>query len=361
MLRRQSHSVLPTVAIILATSLAATSANAYLPLATPDYLIATRADLVVVGRIKDGTVEYLPVVEELSNGQTINWCAPRARFLVAEVADGKLREREIAIWFRGGVLPLVEGQFDWGTWHIDLRREHFDPDSIQIGTLNNSFYLRDRLKDLRKNHLWFLKRNAGFPGLQPNEEAWCIDSWDDVSPLNLKDYFMAYRAADPKKALLAVESKYPESTETIRRYVASLDAVDYSQTADPRRRARKLVRSLQRDLKGVRGDVWLDHTPAAMVRNGLIGCGDAGAEALAKELDLDSAKPEIRRRMIEVLGDIRSPIAKSYLLRILETNLGSWKELKPESLLEPDLVPGRASELYLEIQTISNAIKKQAD
>ncbi len=327
------------------------------------------AELIVVGKIKEGSVEYVARVFR-EGEKTIIGFVPSARLFVTELAAGELKPREITVWFRGGTMPLVDGTFHWdygklsGIHPLDIRRKNPAKGSIQFGTRTSGLYLRYDIKDLREDHVWLLKSATGLPGLKPDERAWSVDNWESVARPELKDYYLAYRAADPKKALLAQIPKHPDYAEHIGRYVDYLEAQEMSRIHDPGEKAKRLLPLLFHGiLSGVDDDNRCDDlSPAEVARGGLIECGEPAARLFLARMATTEA-PVSRRRMIDVLGRIAHPSAVDALVRLLKENNDLWNVEKAKQI-DPGNEAGderRLHESFLETQAIVQALAKQTD
>jgi hypothetical protein len=346
--------------VVLALFLVLPQAFAYLPLGPPDCTLA-RASLIVVGRIKPGSVEYMPHEEKWGKA-TISRFTARANLVVGEVAAGHLGPREITIWFRGGALPLIGGAFDWqfGGYpprrHIHVRDDggkEFPEGSIQIGELNTGFYRRHDIRDLREDHLWFLDAHEGLPGLKTGEQAWCADSWWHVHSLASKDYFLAYRAADPKAALSAQLAKHPDREDVIRNYLDYLDAADCRGIADPAERARRLLPFFLRNTACGGGGPSAGQT----AKECLLKAGDpAGRVVLAELPKVKDA--DARCWAIALLGELKYQPAVDPLVQLLRATNAAWKGLKPRPA--PAGTPGPADESKDWVETVVRKKVKRA-
>ena len=366
--RKIRLTVAPVALMIILTT---SPAWAYSPLLKPDDQIAGQADLIVVGRIKTGSVEYVPH-DEKRDGITIRGFVPRARLVIKRVAYGKLEDSEIYIWFRGGALPLVEGRFHWNYGkpgadrRLDMRRKkmQFPPDSVQIGELNNSFYFREQFKNLCNDHVWFLKRHKGLPGLKPDKQAWCIDSYFYVNNSETADYFVAYRAADPRKALLAQLPNYPDRADTIRGFVDYLDAIKASQIKDPAQRVEALLPYLfHGELLDSDGKAfWRWNSAPYVAREGLIAAGEPAARLLAKKL-AERTDTAARCRIIEAIGEIKYRPATDALDELLEKQNDAWAKIKAGTFDPSDESPGnqRMVQSFREIRILVEALARLAD
>jgi hypothetical protein len=342
-------------------------AAAFLPLYRADSDVAARAELIVVGRIKEGSVEYVPV-EKKWGERTVNACYPRAQLIINEVAQGKLTEKEIVVWFPHSAMPVVEGKFDWdygnaaGKRKVRLRGDHCR-NSIQFGTLNSSFYPREDIRDLREAHVWFLASHGGLPGMKADQRGWCLDSWEDIQLLGLKNYFVAYRAAEPKQALVAQLPNYPDRADIIHGYVDYLDAVAAGRVADPRERAARLLPWLFRGhLASMDKLGSLELSAAETAENGLIAAGDPAGQLLSTEL-AKAKTGDGRRRIIDVLGEMKYAPAVGELVRLLSEDNNVWNN-PPRGgfnvLADPEN-RDRFHESFHEIQFIVQALGKIGD
>ncbi len=234
-MRDQNRIQTALVALVLAFN--AAEAHAYLPIYLPPHIVAEQADLILVGRIKEGSVEYLPVKGEWEKKE-VTWFLPHARMIVTEVAHGELTDKEIVIWFGGGAVPVVGGRFEWDYGgklrKLRISRQTKSKNTIEIYEINNSWYNMYRGHDFRKDHVWFLQSHSGLPGLKAGERGWCMDDSRYVAPVEEKDYYLAYLAKDTKTALLAQAEKRPDRAGEIRAFLESLDDVKNRDEVPPK-------------------------------------------------------------------------------------------------------------------------------
>jgi hypothetical protein len=190
------------VLLVLCLAALADSAYAYLPLYEHPSEIARQAELIVVGHLEQGSVEYL--TEKVKRwDKELTWYAPRAKLLVTEVVRGKLAEKELPVWFRGTAVPVVGGRFEWdfgnGRRKFGITRKGVDKDVIQIYEVNNSYYQMNQGRDLRTDHLWFLKLHGGLPGKKPDEREWGLDSPQYIVPTEEKEKYLPTAAKSGSK------------------------------------------------------------------------------------------------------------------------------------------------------------------
>jgi len=166
------------------------SALAYAPLIVSLSRVASQADLVVTGRLKEGSV-----VRMASN--------PRGRFsratlLITRVERGGFAARECTVWFRDQAVPVVGGNIQWeNSWGrtVTIKRRVADKAAVHLYEINTGPY-KMAAGDLRSDHVWFLKSGRNLPGLPPAARAWCIDNAQYVAPLNLKAKYLAAPMVD---------------------------------------------------------------------------------------------------------------------------------------------------------------------
>src|SRR4051812_40082511 len=96
------------------------------------------------------------------------------------------------------------------------------------------------VKDAREDHLWFLRKLSGPFGREPGGDLYGIVDLEDVQPLSLKTYFLAYLADDPERAVGRQMLLTPEVKRRAQRYLDHLEIRRILALDDPRRRAEKL-------------------------------------------------------------------------------------------------------------------------
>jgi hypothetical protein len=167
-----------------------------------DAQVVERADLIVVGRIKQGSVEYVRHRNEPQQGAS--W-EHHAILVIGEVLKGESEASEIPIVIHYGLDPVVGGRVERDTFMMDVR--HGDPDYPKdriaiMDTGNSAVSFEPVVKDAGKDNLWFLRRLGGEYGEEPSADAnYGIRDPEDIRPLELKEYYRAYLSDDPEAAV----------------------------------------------------------------------------------------------------------------------------------------------------------------
>ena len=173
--------------LVVVSAYCATNACAYPPLIMSPSIVNAQADLVVVGRLKEGSVKYVP--EKKNDYLDFR---PQATLIIDRVERGKLTSKEIVIWFRGTSAPVVGGRLKWdfGDGVRDIvDAPTRDKASIHVYAINSSTYKMCR-SDLRENHVWFLKSGSDVPGTDADVKAWCLGDAQFVVPLESKGKYL---------------------------------------------------------------------------------------------------------------------------------------------------------------------------
>lgn len=113
--------------------LCASDACAYFPIRVRPSAVVAQADLIVVGRLKEGSVERVSV--------KVNCDEP-------------------------------------------------DKSAIHIYEINTGPYKMGD-GDLRTDHVWFVSSGSHLPGLKPDANVWCVDDAQIIKPLKLKESYLA--------------------------------------------------------------------------------------------------------------------------------------------------------------------------
>ena len=184
------HVIVTFVGLLIGASWVS-DAIAYFPIRVRPSAVVAQADLIVVGRLKEGSVERVVVKRSCGKG-VADVCHSRARLLVTSVERGELAPMQLTIWFRGNAVPVVGGRFEWDNgdgFPVRVNHREHDKAAIQIYEINTGPYKMGD-GDLRTDHVWFLSSGSNLPRLEPNAKAWCLDDAQFVVPLKSKKSYL---------------------------------------------------------------------------------------------------------------------------------------------------------------------------
>jgi hypothetical protein len=287
----------------------ASTADAELRWSFRDDEVVNRAELIVVGHLRPGTIKYVPHPKLPSGG--MSW-EHHAALAVTEVLKGQADQKEVPIVIHYGLDPLVGGQLkiEGGTrMNIQGLGRNYPPESIQImDTGNSSLSFEPLVPDAREDHLWFLRRQPprATPGPPYASQRLGIYDPEDLQSISLKSYFLAYLSSDPEKAVRKQLVENPAVGRRALRYLQHQEVQRIITDPDPARRAERLLPYFLS-----RCDDQDD------IRKALIECGqDAGPCLLAV---FDQIHEElIQSDILRLFGDIGYRGCVERLIKLLE-------------------------------------------
>ncbi len=195
-----TRTITPVLCLLM-VALLANPALAWLRPHYEDAVVVERSELIVVARLKPGTIQYVP--HKKTPGSGASW-EHHAVLVITEVLKGKCREKEIPIIIHYGLTPVVDGKVNRANFTIDIRRNRGDELKGLIEILDtggSASFMNPFVKDAGKNNLWFLRKRSGTYGRKPGKGKYGIVDPEDLQPLELKDYFLAYLADNPENAV----------------------------------------------------------------------------------------------------------------------------------------------------------------
>ncbi len=306
-----------------------------------DAQIVQRSELIVVGHLKVDSIVYVPHVKPPGGGAS--W-EHRATLVVSEVLKGRLEEKELVITIHYGLDPLVGGVIEReGTIRYNLRfnRKDYPKDIIEIlDTGNSAMSLQPLVKDAGEDNIWFLCHRAGTYGREFRDDSYGIADPEDLQPLALKTYFMAYLSKDPEQAVKQQMKKHLDIAKRAQRYLDHMEIQRVLKIDDPKTRVEKLLPYF------IEGFQWGMKREAA---DGIKDCGEAAVPRLLKLLEEETERRFLRRRTIGLLGEIGSKSAVPALVALLEKYDKHWEK----EMAKPDWDAKQISESQPNYQVYS--------
>jgi hypothetical protein len=171
------------------------NAAAWIPVGMSDPDLVQHSDLIVVARVKPGSIVFIPVVVD---GGTI-W-KHTAVLIVGQVIKGKCDIPLLPVIFHYGMDPLVigeNGRFQGVSKGIS------NPNSQIVMGYQGGVY-GTVPGDLRKDHIWFLSyhRTPGYLNDSPKDpNILGVSEPDELQPVELKPYFEALLTPHPEDVL----------------------------------------------------------------------------------------------------------------------------------------------------------------
>ena len=167
-------------------------AHAWLRRAYSDAEIVSRAELIVVGKVKPGSIVLVP-------HETKDQGASRehhAELLIDEVLKGQTSTTSMVVSIHYGLDPVVGGYTSNRFGMLDARstRTNYPKDVIEIfDTGSSSVSLAPITGDIRTNHVWLLHHvkytSPGFPTFATIHDSDMIGVVDpeDIQPIGKRD------------------------------------------------------------------------------------------------------------------------------------------------------------------------------
>jgi len=216
-------------------------ASARLRVSFGDDEVVSRADLILVGGIKEGSIKYVAHPHGANEGAS--W-EHHATLLVHRVIKGKCDEKEISITIHYGLDPLIDG-------HAKEEGHEFNqavPAGAAAGIIqivdtgNSAFGANVNPADARADNLWLLRRRPGDPHrVEAGSGDYGIIDPEDFQPLALEEYFKGYLSDDPVSAVRKSLQKQPEVAERATRFLEHREIGKILQIADLAERAERLL------------------------------------------------------------------------------------------------------------------------
>ena len=172
----------------LAIILIAATAGAWERPNYTDAEIVSRAQLIVVGRIKPDT---LTLVEHKTRpGSGLSW-EHHGVLIITEVLKGRMVEKEIPVIIHYGLDPVVGGEVE--TEHLTIHQRSLQPDYpkdvIEIFDTGSTVNLSPIADDIRKDHIWLLR--VEHTRFNDGEDALGIYDPEDIQPLTKRPQLQA--------------------------------------------------------------------------------------------------------------------------------------------------------------------------
>jgi len=171
------------------------------------------------------------------------------------------------------------------------------------------------VSDAGKDNLWFLRKRSGFFGRKPGTGKYGIVDPEDLQPLHLKDYFLAYLSEDPESAVKRHMVNNPAVVQRAQRYLDHLEIQRIFKIKDPSHRLEKLLPFyVKRTTWGVTREA----------RQGIISCGKVAGKSLLTVFQ-DSKHKDLRDDIILIWRDIGYKEAVHLLINLLKQHDQFWE------------------------------------
>jgi hypothetical protein len=276
-----------------------------------DAVVVERSELIVVAHLKEGSIQCVPHEHKPGEGMSREF---HVALVISEVLKGKCEEKEIPIILHYGLTPVVGGYARGENFQINLRRGvDYPADIIEIvdtGDMDVTLPLHD----VRQENLWFLRRRSGEYGWEPGTGKYGIVDPQDLQPLKLKDYFLAYMAADPEKEVGAYAKNHPDVAGRAQWYLDHQQITRILAIEDLADRYKKLLPFLLKvPPYGTRFEVM----------KGMVTCGKVAGQGLREVFD-NPQHAALREDIIGMWEDMGYTEAASLLITLLEKHERFW-------------------------------------
>jgi hypothetical protein len=297
--------------------IAAPRADAWVrPYASDDEL-ASRSDSIVVGHLT-GTIEKVAFAsEKMPNGQDFELDVYRARLAISAVITGSQPLGETPLIIHYGLRPVALVS------HPSFA-DQLNPPAVAPGDSTSPVGIFDSATtalggppsdDIRKDHLWFLRRNARGPSGRPEpSDAPGIASPDDVQSLSEREYYEAL-VQGASEGLQPFIDRAPWRLEQMKTAQARLKIMEICRNPDLSARADALLPIWEKgDFSGV----------SQLALDKIFACGPVGAAKLLPEFEQGGGVPA-RRFVLTGLTKMGYKPAIPILIDFLARQVEWWK------------------------------------
>jgi len=345
----QGFRTITTLAAVSLALFVPSTVHAWLRPSYEDATVVARSELIVVGELKEGRVDFISHRRAPDAG---SW-EHHATLVITEVLKGECDQKEIPVVIHYGLTPMVGGDFRREGFVIKRLEDGEDDqqNAVEIrDTGNSGMSLTPLVKDARDKHLWFLRKRSGTFGREPGGKHYGIVDPEDLQAFSLRDYFRAYLSTDPEGAVRERGRSNPEEAKRAQPWFNHLEIQDILKLEDRRERCEKLL------------PYFLARAPEA--REGLLTCDDLAGEELTAIFD-DPKQAQFRREIIRMWGELRYRDAVPILVKLLRKHDRFWagQELE-EGWWNKDVSSARTSErrkFYGEVYAAVCALKNIND
>lgn len=300
-----------------------------------DTTVVGRAELVVVGHLKENSVQYVPhpntpdedkeyvEMERRSRPNIINpiphpmsW-EHQAILVITEIIKGKPSGEEIPIVINYGLETRIGGYENEGGVIRDARdgRKDYPTNLVQIFRMPGSMIIGGEgpvVDDATKDYIWFLRRGGIYRGVLGTNNLGVMDP-QDIEPLKMKEYFELYLSDHPEDSVKAYAEKHPEVSGRTQQWLNHLEIKRLVKIEDPALRFEKLL------------PLFLKQEGYPEIRQGIVSCGAVGGEKLIPVFQ-DPSHQDCRMKIISIWGAMNYRPAVPMLIQVLVEADRFWAE-----------------------------------
>ena len=240
-----------------------------------DATVVDRAELIVVGHLKDNSIQYVPhpnaenlmMADPSQHSESSN--APphplsweyHALLITSEVIKGESTNQEIPIIIHYG-LDVVFGR-DSRDGEIEMgnggARKVYPTNLVRIFRTRGSLIIEGEgpvVEDASEDNIWFLRRGTGIYGEKPGTNDLGVMDPEDIQPVKMKGYFKSFLSDDRvgavkayAGAVKAYAAAHPEVTLRVERWLDRLSTTAEWESVkaikDPQTKARRMASYLR--------------------------------------------------------------------------------------------------------------------
>ncbi len=304
----------PTPCVLLLTALLlgyAYPSWAWLRPRYEDITVVERSELIVVARLKPGSVERVEHPREPGDGRSWEF---HATLVISEVIKGESSDKEVPVILHYGLTPR----------EIQAAENNAQAKQPTIGiydTGSSAMSFTPLITDASAANVWFLRKRSGRFGREPGDGDFGVVDPEDIQPLGWKDYFRCYLEDDPEAAVREWTKTNPDRAERAKPYLDHLAVAQLLEIDDPAKRCKQL---LPYYLAGI---VWQGKFEA---RAGIIACGKPATRQL-REVFHAPDHAAFRSDIISVWRSIGDAAVAPDLIALLETHDRFWAEQELEA------------------------------
>lgn len=173
--------------VVIAAVCIAGVAHAWLRHAYSDAEVVSRAEFVVVGRVKPGSVVLVP---HATKNQGASW-EHHVELLISEVLKGQTAATSMVVSIHYGLDPVTGGYTSNQFRMLNARhgRTNYPSDVIEVFDTGNSAHSSTPITgDIRTNHIWLLHHVR--PPVHNDSDMIGVVDPEDIQPVRKKDELM---------------------------------------------------------------------------------------------------------------------------------------------------------------------------
>lgn len=280
-----------------------------------DAVVVERSEMIVIGHLKEGSIEYVPHKKGPNEGAS--W-EHHARLIITEVLKGNTKEKNIPIIIHYGLTPVVGGYVKRDNFMLNRRgnRSDYPKKIVEIfDTGNSSVGGYSLVPDARNDNIWFLRKPGEIYEREEGAGDFGIIDPEDLRPIALKEYFMAYLSATPEPAIRKYQWMMADTQTRAQRYLDHLAVQRVLEMTNTSKRLESLKPFyLERQTWNMKHEA----------REAIIACGDDAAPLLIEMFD-DPLLSEHRGDIIRLLKEINYREAAPRLIELLELHNEFWR------------------------------------